>query len=41
MAFLKQTDMVLIIRPNWENYNTVMIGDSFGIGECVDNKNNF
>ncbi len=25
----------------WENYNTVMIGDSFGIGECVDNKYNF
>ena len=21
---------------NWENYNTVMIGDSFGIGECVN-----
>tara|TARA_B100002051_G_C16739833_1_gene643550 strand:+ start:2017 stop:3342 length:1326 start_codon:yes stop_codon:yes gene_type:complete len=21
---------------NWENYDTVMIGDSFGIGECVN-----
>ena len=23
---------------NWENYNTVLVGDSFGIGECVENK---
>ena len=36
--FIAEVESKLGEDKNWENYNTVLVGDSFGIGECVENK---